>query len=280
MLKRLLLATAALTLPAAPLLAQDAPTADTVVASVNGAEITLGQMIIAFSQLPPQYQQLPPDVLFQGVMDQLIRQQLLAETVTEVPARVEMALANQRRSLLAGEVVQSLVDGAVSEEALQAAYDAMFSAEPQQEYNAAHILVETEEEARAILDRIAAGEDFGDLARELSQDPGSGAQGGDLGWFTRGMMVAPFEAAVVALEPGALSEPVETQFGWHVIRLIEVRDQVPPPLEQVRGALEEQVQTQAVEARLAELEAAAEIVRPEPGAFDPALVTALDLLDP
>lgn len=282
MLKKMILASTAVLSLSVPVRAQDAaaaPAADTVVATVNGAEITLGQMIIAYSQLPQQYQQLPAEILFQGVMDQLIRQQLLAETVETVPARVEIALVNQRRSLLAGEVVNRLVQGAVTEAALQAAYAAMFAdAPPQKEYNAAHILVATEEEANAVKARIEAGEDFAAVAQEVSTDTGSGAAGGELGWFTQGMMVEPFEAAVMAMEPGTLAGPVQTQFGWHIIRLNEVRDKVPPTFDEVRGALEEQVQQAAVEARLTELEAAATIVRPAEGAFDPAVVKNLALL--
>jgi peptidyl-prolyl cis-trans isomerase C len=91
-------------------------------------------------------------------------------------------------------------------------------------------------------------------------------------------MVEPFEAAVMAMEPGTLAGPVQTQFGWHIIRLNEVRDKVPPTFDEVRGALEEQVQQAAVEARLTELEAAATIVRPAEGAFDPAVVKNLALL--
>jgi peptidyl-prolyl cis-trans isomerase C len=268
---------------AAIALAQDAPTRDTVVATVNGTDITLGQMIQSASQLPADYQQLPPDILFQGVMDQLIQQQLLAETLTEVPARVDISLANVRRSLLAGEVVNQIGIDAVTEEALQAAYDAVFAEiPPSTEYNAAHILVATEEEALAVLARIEGGEDFAALAQELSIDTGSGAGGGELGWFGLGMMVPEFEMAVIGLgeagEMGALSAPVQSQFGWHVVRLNETRPQEPPTLDDVRAELEGQVRGEAIQSKLDELTAAATIVRPEEGAFDPALITNLDMI--
>jgi peptidyl-prolyl cis-trans isomerase C len=123
--------------PAAP---AEAPTRNTVVASVNGTDITLGQVVAAATQLPPEYRQLPPDVLFQGITDQLVQQELLAQTVTEEPARVAVALEVERRQLLAGEAVVALGEAAVTDEAVQAAYDADYaSAEPQTEWSASHI---------------------------------------------------------------------------------------------------------------------------------------------
>jgi parvulin-like peptidyl-prolyl isomerase len=85
---------------------------------------------------------------------------------------------------------------------------------------ARHILVTTEDEAKAVIERLNKGEDFGALAVELSKDPGSGAKGGDLGWFGKGAMVPPFEGAVYALKPGEISAPVQSDFGWHIIQLI------------------------------------------------------------
>lgn len=272
---------------ATPLAAQEAAeetsteavTAETVVATVNGAEITLGQMIIARSQLPPQYQELPDDVLFTGVLDQLIQQQVLAETIEGEPRRVTIALENERRLLLAGEVVQSIVDAEVTDEAIRNAYDAIFEgSEGGLEYNAAHILVATMEEAEAVLARLEEGEEFAALAQELSTDVGSGANGGDLGWFGEGMMVAPFEEAVKELEVGGVSAPVETQFGYHIITLNETREQAPPPLDAVRGEIEGQVREEAIQNALTELTDAADITRPEEGAFDPAVLIDLSLL--
>lgn len=279
MLKHGLLASVAALALALPAVAQDAPGRDTVVASVNGSDITLGQMIIAFSQLPAQYQQLPPDVLFGGLVDQLISQQLLANSLTVVPDRVEIALANERRSLMAGEVVNNIATAAVTDEALQAAYDAQYGAAvPGTEYHAAHILVATEAEAQAVAARLATGEDFATLAQELSTDTGSGANGGELGWFGLGMMVPEFEAAVVAATPGVVTAPVQSQFGWHLVLVQESRPIAPPALDDVRDELSGMLQQAAIEARVAELTAAATIVRPEDGAFDPTLITDLGLL--
>lgn len=262
-----------------PLAAQDV-TADTVVATVGGTEITLGEMIITRAQLPQQYQSLPADVLFQGVLDQLVQQQLLADSLENTPERVEFALRNERRSLLAGEVIDALSSAAMTDEAVQAAYDARYeSTESETEYNAAHLLVETEEEALAAKARVDGGEAFADVARDVSTGP-SGPNGGNLGWFGAGQMVTPFEDAVMDMEVGAVSDPVETQFGFHVINLIETRIKEAPALADIRSELLAEVQEAAIQTRLAELTDAAEVVTPEEGAFDPAILSDLTLLEP
>lgn len=130
-----------------------------------------------------------------------------------------------------------------------------------------------------MLDRLAGGEEFATLAVELSTDFGSGANGGDLGWFRRGMMVAPFEEAVLSLEPGGVSEPVETQFGWHVVTLHETRELAPPAFEQIAGELETQLRQTAIEVQLVELTDAAAIDRADTTEIDPAVLRDLTLLE-
>lgn len=258
--------------------AQDA-TADTVVATVGDTEITLGEMIITRAQLPQQYQSLPADVLFTGVLDQLIQQQLLADAIEEVPARVEMALSNERRALLAGEVINDITVGATTDEAIQAAYDARFeNADAETEYNASHLLVETEEEAIAAKERIDGGEDFAEVTKEVSTGP-SGPNGGSLGWFGAGQMVTEFEDAVMNMTVGEVVGPIETQFGFHVITLLETRVKEAPTLDEVRAELAGTIQEAAIQERLEELTANIEVVRPEDGAFDPELLNNLDLLE-
>ncbi|MCF6444568.1 peptidylprolyl isomerase [Nereida sp. MMG025] len=263
---------------ALPATAQEADV-NTVVATVNGTDITLGHMIAARARLPQQYAQLPPNVLYDGLLDQLTQQTLLSQSMDEVPNRVAITLENERRSLLAGEVITAATEGAASQEALQDAYNARFAdAEPETEYSAAHILVETEEEAAEIKTMIEDGGDFAELAREKSTGP-SGPNGGDLGWFGKGMMVKPFEDAVVALEAGAVSDPVQTQFGWHIVKLNETRLKDAPAFESVRAELQSELEQAAVQARIDELEAAAEITKAETGAIDPAVLTNYDLLN-
>lgn len=264
---------------AAPVAAQET-TADTVIATVGETEITLGEMIIARAQLPQQYQSLPADVLFDGVLEQLIQQQLLADAVETVPARVEYALRNERRSLLAGEQIDALSMASMTDEAVQTAYDARYeNTESETEYNAAHLLVETLEEAQAAKARVDAGEAFGDVAKEVSTGP-SGPNGGNLGWFGAGQMVTPFEDAVMSMSVGDVSDPVETQFGFHVINLLEKRVKEAPELDDVRSELMAEVQEAAIQARLAALTEAAEIVTPEEGTIDPELLGDLSLLEP
>jgi len=266
-----------------PVFAQDTETpatAETVVASVNGVDITLGHLILAKSQLPQQYQQIPAEALFEGLVDQLVQQALLSEQVTDVPRRVGLAMENQRRSLLAGEILQDIVESAVTEEALQEAYNARFAdAEPELEYNANHILVETEEEALALITELEGGADFETLAKEKSTGP-SGPNGGALGWFGKGMMVPEFEGAVVDMSAGEFAGPVQTQFGFHVILLNETRTKDAPSLEELRPELTGELQRAAIDAEVEALKDGAEITIAEPGSINPELLNDLSLLDP
>lgn len=250
---------------------------DTVVARVGETEITLGEMLITRMQLPPQYQQIPDDALFDGILNQLIQQQLLSDALPEVTPRLEMAIANETRALRAGESVSAVIDAAVTPDTLQAAYDDQYADfEGGLEWNASHILVDTEEEAADLIAELEAGADFAELAAEKSTGP-SGPSGGALGWFSAGMMVAPFEEAVATMEVGDLSAPVETQFGWHVIKLNETRTQSAPTLDEVRAELEGLLGSQAIEAELATLEAAATVERVE--GIDVAAISMVELLE-
>ena len=254
-------------------------TAETVVATVNGTDITLGQLINTAAQLPPQYQQLDDGQIFNGLLDQLVKQQLLADSLEVQPKRVDITLQNELRSLRAGEVVNEILETPIGDEELQAAYDARFAdVEPETEFNAAHILVATEEEAIAVKEMIDGGADFAETAQEKSTGP-SGPNGGDLGWFGPGMMVAPFEEAVLTLEAGEVSDPVQTQFGWHIVKLNETRETALPTLDELREELSGEIQQQMLDARLVELDAAAEITLPEEGEFDFSLIRNLELLE-
>lgn len=254
-----------------PVLAED-PTAATVVATVNGTEITLGHMVVLRESLPAQYQSLPDDVLFKGILDQLIQQTALEQSVGEVGLRDQLALENDRRGYLSGVALQQVVASAVTDEALQAAYDARFKdAQPQTEYNAAHILVDSEEKANDLKAQIEGGADFAELAKANSTDVGSGANGGDLGWFGMGMMVKPFEDAVVAAEVGKVAGPVQSQFGWHLILVAETRVAAAPTLDDMRDELASEIERAAVDAKIQDVTAAAEVTKPGES-LDPALL--------
>lgn len=259
-------------------IAQDV-NADTVVAKVGDTEITIGEVIIARAQLPQEYRQFPSDVLFEGLVDQLIQQQLLADALDAVPNRIDLALKNERRAMLAGEVIAAISESTVTEDALQAAYDARFAdVEELSEFNASHLLVETEEEAIAAKTRIDEGAVFADVARDVSTGP-TGPNGGNLGWFGQGAMVPEFENAITALVVGEVSAPFQTQFGWHVATLNEMRIQERPTLDELRPELANELQEAAVTARLEELAAAQEVIKPAEGEFDPELINNITLLD-
>lgn len=254
-------------------------TADTVVATVGETPITVGNLLVLKQRLPAQYQQLPNDVLFQGLIEQLVQQQVLADSVKGSLTRNEkLAQLNEERTFLASAALDRVAAAAASDEAVKAAYDAEYAkAEPGKEFHARHILVPTEDEAKALKAEIDKGEDFAALASEKTQDPSGKGSGGDLGWFGQGMMVEPFETAVAAMQPGQVSDPVQTQFGWHVIKLEEVRNAAVPTLDEVRPEIEGKLQQEAVEKKIAELTAAAKVTRAE--GIDPSVIANPSLLD-
>ena len=260
----------------------DEPDAGTVLARVGAVEITLGHAITLRGQLPPQFQQIPAATLFPAIVDQLIDQELLRQSGEGALSLGDrLALENEVRNFVSNAALTAAVEAAMTEEAIAAAYEAFAAefaeGEPTTEYNAAHILVQTEEEIAAVIERLEAGEDFADVARDTSRD-GSAAQGGDLGWFGPGAMIAPFEEAVMALEPGEISGPVETRFGWHVVYLIDTRIAEVPPLEEVRDDLVSELSQQFSREFVAELRAQTEVENLSEG-IDPALLGEVDLLN-
>ena len=255
-------------------LAQDV-TPDTVIATVNGEDITMTHVLDIHRQLPEQYRDIPAATLFDGIVDQLIQQRAMAASVEEAPAWLDEALANQRASLLAGIVMGEVTRSEVSEEEVQAAYDEQFGGfEGAKEFNASHILVETEEDALSVIEKIDGGGDFAALAQEFSTGP-SGPRGGELGWFGEGMMVPEFEEAVQSLEVGDVSPPVETQFGWHVVKLNDTRSQAAPSLEDVREDLVGQLRSDALSSQIQALVSASEVSRVE--GIDPEALNSLNV---
>lgn len=267
-----------------PLLAEgetgDAPTADTVVATVAGTDITLGHMLTLRAGLPEQFAQVPADVLYPGILDQLIQQTLLADAHDgDLSLRAALSLENERRALIAAEEMADIAETAVTDEAVQAYFDENFlNGEAVTEYKAAHILVETEEEAAALVEELNGGADFAALAEEHSTGP-SGPSGGQLGWFSDGMMVEPFQVAVEGMEPGSVSDPVQTQFGWHVIKLEETRAKDAPKLEDVRAEIEDALRQQAITQAITKLQDENDVDRTAGDAMDPKVLNQLDLLD-
>jgi peptidyl-prolyl cis-trans isomerase C len=220
---------------------------DPVVAKVNGAEIRRSEVTRTIASLPPQVQQMPPQMIFPAVIDQIINGKLVAEAgyknnVQKDPEVAERLKRSEER------IVQELyltreVQKRITAERLQEAYN-QFKKEnpPQDEVKASHILVESEDQAKQIIDQIKKGGKFADLAKEKSTDKGSGQQGGDLGYFTKDQMVEPFAEAAFAMKPGDVSQtPVQSQFGWHVIKVEDKRKTAPPSFDEVKDQLRSQI---------------------------------------
>ncbi len=263
---------------ALPLAAETKPDAGTVLATVNGDEITLGHVVATVAALPQQYQQIEDDVLYDFVLEQLIQQQLLGQQQEELTQQNALTLDNETRSLLAVQTVNALTNDVVTDEAVQAAYDAQFAEfEGEDEFDASHILVESEDEAKALKAQLDDGADFAEMAREHSTGP-SGPNGGALGWFGKGQMVPEFENAVLGLEKGQISEPVQTQFGWHLVILNDKRKSEAPALEAVRDELAQTIQQEAIQARIDELTQQAQIERAALEGAGPEVIRQLDLI--
>lgn len=197
-------------------------------------------------------------------LDQLVRAQLVAQQAakdgvdkdTDTVALLEL----QRLNLLQQALSQRyLKDKQPTEQELRAEYETQVAGLSKQEYHARHILVATEDFANKLVERIEKGANFAQLAQRESMDT-SKQNGGDLGWFTPDRMVKPFSEAVVALKPGEFTrKPVQTQYGWHVIKLEETRDLAAPPFESVSQRLEQMVRAKKFNAYVDELEKAAKV---------------------
>jgi peptidyl-prolyl cis-trans isomerase C len=176
------------------------------------------------------------------------------------------------------QTVNALLGDVVTEESIQAAYDAEFgNFEGEDEFDASHILVATEEEAKEIKTLLDDGGDFAETAKEKSTGP-SGPNGGSLGWFGKGQMVPEFENAVVSLEKGQISDPVQTQFGWHLIILNDTRKSEAPGLDAVREQLAQSLQQDAIQAKIDELTQQSQIERPALDGVGPEVIRQIDLI--
>ncbi|QGY00099.1 peptidylprolyl isomerase [Roseovarius faecimaris] len=253
---------------------------DTVLATVDGTEITLGHMLAVRSSLPPHYDQLDPTTLFDGILEQLVQQALLSQSLEGEPAlQTRLTIENETRAIRAGAAIDAVMREEFTEDEIQAAYKSEYvDRGPDIEYRAAHILVETEEKAQSLIKALADGADFAALAQEHSTGP-SGPNGGELGWFGKGVMVEPFFDAVTRLDVGGVSEPVQTQFGFHVITLLDTRSQDVPSLDDVREQLVNELRNEKFQNHVATLKSKAMIDQIEAGTIDPSVVNQTDLLE-
>ncbi|MEQ8666109.1 MAG: peptidylprolyl isomerase [Rhodospirillales bacterium] len=237
---------------------------DIVVATVNGAPVYLSEVEAVARGLPEQYRQLPMESLYPHLLDRLVRMHVLANEGRRLDLQetesFKLQLAAAERQILEQATVESMLDTRLTEEALLERYQAFAEEfEGQTEVHARHILVEDEATAVAIIAELDGGADFAELAKEKSTGP-SGPSGGDLGYFGRGQMVQPFEAAAFALDAGQHSpSPVETQFGWHVIKVEETRATPVPPFTEIADQLRGELVRELEDSYVSELKSAAEI---------------------
>lgn len=241
-------------------------TTSTVAATVNGKPISSETVEMMVKERTAQGQPDTPE-LRQAIIDNLAMQMLVAEEAVkkglDKSAETARQLEMLRSSLLANAYVQDWIKtNPVTDEMVKAEYDKMNSTMGGNEYKARHILVKTEEEAKAIIAKIKADlKQFGALAKAQSMDTGSKVNGGDLGWFNASSMVPEFGGAVAKLEKGKFTEePVKSQFGYHVIVLDDTRPITPPPLEQVKEQLKQQVQRANLKKFFDDMKAKAKIV--------------------
>ena len=276
----LLLLAASILLAPLPAAAAD----DAVVARVNGVDIKQSDLDFAASEVGPRLANYVPADRRRVLLQYVIENELMAgagekDKLNDAPNFSDRMKYHQRRALR-DAFFDSTIRNSVPEADAKKVYEEKISQiKPEQEVHARHILVETEAEAKDVAERLKKGEDFATVAKEKSKD--SNAEGGDLGFFTRGQMLKPFEEAAFALDIGQISEPVQTQFGWHIIKVEEKRDQALPAFDQVKEAILSQLVQQRAQEIVTGLRDSAkiEIVDPElkesmdkpaPGAAPPA----------
>lgn len=233
-----------------------------VAATVNGAAISESRvkMLVASTQ-QPETPELRKEVIEHLAMQFILSQEAVKKGIDKSP-EISDQIEFNRQAILAKAFVQDYVkNSTVSEDTLNAEYKKISGNMAGNEYKARHILVDKESDAKDIIARLKKNpKSFASLAKEKSRDPGSKANGGDLGWFDSSAMVPEFSAAVSKLEKGKFTEePVKTQFGYHVIMLDDTRQKTIPPLDQVKPALQQQIQQQNLEKLLNDLKAKAKI---------------------
>lgn len=259
--------------PAAPVKVDPA----TVVATINGQNITEADLTVAEQDLDQQFAQLAPEQRRAAALSALIEIKLMAAKAQadgldkDEDFKRRLAFINDRA--LHSAVIEKSVAGAITDADIRAAYDKQIAATPPtNEVKARHILVKTKEEADAIIKDLDAGKKFEDIAKEKSTDPGSGANGGDLGYFGAGQMVPEFEKAAFALNVGEYTKtPVQSQFGFHIIKLEDKRAQQPPAFDQVKDQFRQLVLRDKYFALVKQLREAAKV-----DIADPALKKAVE----
>ena len=227
-----------------------APNPNSVLATVNGIEITDSELVFAEAEIGQELAGVAPENRRRVLVEYLTEAHLMAEAAEKAQLGAgpdfDARMKYYRLRALRDAYFEKKVRDAVTAEAAKTLYDDRVKGVPvQQEIRARHILVKTEDEAKNLAKEIAGGADFGEMAKKHSQDQG-GEGGGDLGYFTRGQMVKQFDEAVFALDAGKVSAPVQTEYGWHLIKVEDKRDRKPPSFEEVK----DQITASLVQAKL------------------------------
>ncbi|MEE4238216.1 MAG: peptidylprolyl isomerase [Anderseniella sp.] len=237
--------------------------ADKVIAKVNGYNITVKEVELASDDLRPQLEQIPANLRFAFVVEYLIERHLLAQealkfNITESEEYKQRLKFYQAKALRDAYFTNNIAS-TVTEEQVREAYEKEAAKVPtEKRARARHILVNSEDDAKAVVERLKAGEKFEDVARQVSLD-GSRDYGGDLGFFTEGEMVPEFSKAVFALEKGQVSGPVKTDFGWHVIKLEDLQEGGAQPFDRVKEPIRLVMLRKAVQDKVVELRVAGKI---------------------
>src|SRR5215208_1467972 len=245
-----------------PLRAQEA---NPVLAKVNGSEIRQSDVALAEEELGPSLAQMDPATKKDNVLSFLIDMKIVAKAAedkkVENSDEFKKRLAFTRNRLLMDSLLANEGKAATTDDAMKKVYDeASKQIVGEQEVHARHILVETEDEAKAVADELKKGADFAELAKKKSKDPGA-SDGGDLGFFTKEQMVPEFSTVAFTLEPGKVSDPVKSQFGWHIIKVEEKRNRKAPEFDQVKSQIETYVTRKAQADYVAKLREAAKVER-------------------
>ncbi|KQP55229.1 peptidylprolyl isomerase [Methylobacterium sp. Leaf108] len=247
--------------PAAALVAPE-----TVVAKVNGAPITAGDLAVASDDpalsLPGVDEDQKKNLLVDYMVDLKVGAQAANAAKIGETADFQRKLAYFKDKLLLDEYLEREAKKAATPEAAKALYEQTVKAmKPEEEVHARHILVDNEAEAKAIAARIKGGEEFAKVAGEASKDPGSKTEGGDLGWFTKERMVAPFAEAAFKMKAGEVSDPIKTQFGWHVIKVEEKRVKPVPTFAEMKDQVDQYITRKAQQDLILKLREGAKIER-------------------
>jgi peptidyl-prolyl cis-trans isomerase C len=269
----------ALVTPGTALRAQDS---DPVVARANGVDIRQSDLVLAEDEIGSGMPQMPPeqrrDYLITYLADIIILSQAADQQKLGDRPDVKHRIEFERNKVLMETMLEDAGKAAVTDEAMHKVYDdAVKQVAPEQEVHARHILVATEDEAKAIEALLKKGGDFAALAKEKSKDP-SAADGGDLGYFTKEQMVPEFAEAAFKLEKGQISDPVKTQFGWHIIKIEDKRTKPTPTFDEVKSQLQTYVEHRTQADMVQKLRSAANIERldkppaptADPAALNPA----------